>query len=72
VFAARAGAKHVYAIEASGFANKARQNIKNNGLEDVITYVESEPAMQTCLITISVLSVSFRARSKRFSCRSST
>lgn len=37
VFAARAGAKHVYAIEASGFANKARQNIKNNGLENVIT-----------------------------------
>jgi protein arginine N-methyltransferase 3 len=48
VFAARAGAKHVYAIEASGFANKARQNIKNNGLEEVITCVKSEPAIEVC------------------------
>ncbi|KAJ9124202.1 hypothetical protein QFC22_000999 [Naganishia vaughanmartiniae] len=42
MFAARAGAKHVYAIEASGFANKARQNIKNNGLEDVITVIQGK------------------------------
>ena len=37
MFAAKAGAKHVYAIEASGLANKARANIKNNGLDGVIT-----------------------------------
>jgi len=37
VFAAKAGAKHVYAIEASGLAMKARANIRNNGLEGVIT-----------------------------------
>ncbi|KAJ9106082.1 hypothetical protein QFC21_001221 [Naganishia friedmannii] len=42
MFAARAGAKHVYAIEASGFANKARQNIKNNGLEGVITVIQGK------------------------------
>jgi protein arginine N-methyltransferase 3 len=38
VFAAKAGAKHVYAIEASGLAGKARENIVKNGLEDKITY----------------------------------
>jgi protein arginine N-methyltransferase 3 len=37
VFAARAGAKHVYAIEASGVADKARENIKRNSLEGIIT-----------------------------------
>jgi protein arginine N-methyltransferase 3 len=39
VFAAKAGAKKVYAIEASGLASKARENIKNNGLEQIITCV---------------------------------
>ena len=39
VFAARAGAKHVYAIEASGLASKARENITKNGFKDKITYV---------------------------------
>jgi protein arginine N-methyltransferase 3 len=37
VFAARAGAKHVYAIEASGLASKARENIAKNGFKDKIT-----------------------------------
>jgi protein arginine N-methyltransferase 3 len=37
VFAAKAGAKKVYAIEASGLASKARENI--NGLEQIITCV---------------------------------
>ncbi len=36
VFAARAGARHVYAIEASAFASKARDNIRANGLEERI------------------------------------
>lgn len=39
VLAARAGAKHVYAIEASGLATKTRENIAANGLSDVITCV---------------------------------
>ena len=39
MFAAKAGAKQVFAIEASGLASKARENIKNNGLDGVITYV---------------------------------
>lgn len=39
MFAARAGAKHVFAIDASNVALKARQNIKDNNLESVITYV---------------------------------
>jgi hypothetical protein len=39
VLAARAGAKHVYAIEASGLAAKSIANVKKNGLENVITYV---------------------------------
>jgi predicted RNA methylase len=42
VFAARAGAKHVYAIEASGLAHKARKNIANNGLQDRITVVQGK------------------------------
>jgi protein arginine N-methyltransferase 3 len=42
VFAARAGAKHVYAIEASGLAHKARSNIANNNLEHVITVVQGK------------------------------
>jgi predicted nicotinamide N-methyase len=39
VLAATAGAKHVYAIEASGLATKARENITKNGFKDTITYV---------------------------------
>ena len=39
LFAAQAGAKHVYAVDASGIANKARQIVKANGYEDVITFV---------------------------------
>lgn len=36
IFAARAGAKKVYAIERSDFAEKAEQIIKENDLQDVI------------------------------------
>ena len=39
MLAARAGAKHVYAIEASGLAAKSIANVKKNGLENVITSV---------------------------------
>jgi precorrin-6B methylase 2 len=40
VAAARAGARHVYALEASGIASLARQVIAANGLEDRITVIE--------------------------------
>jgi protein arginine N-methyltransferase 3 len=43
VLAAKAGAKHVYAIEASGLAVKARENIVKNGFKDQITYVSPVP-----------------------------
>lgn len=42
VLAAKAGAKHVYAIEASGLASKARENIKRNGFESVITVIQTK------------------------------
>ncbi|KAK4686534.1 type I protein arginine methyltransferase, partial [Tremellales sp. Uapishka_1] len=42
MLAAKAGAKHVYAIEASGFAVKARENIKGNGFENVITVIQGK------------------------------
>ena len=37
MFAARAGARKVFAIEASGVGVKAEQNFKDNGFEDIIT-----------------------------------
>ncbi|WVR08113.1 hypothetical protein IAU60_005159 [Kwoniella sp. DSM 27419] len=42
MLAAKAGAKHVYAIEASGLAVKARENIAKNGLSQVITVVQGK------------------------------
>ncbi|WWD20249.1 hypothetical protein CI109_104725 [Kwoniella shandongensis] len=42
MLAAKAGAKHVYAIEASGLAVKARENITKNGFKDVITVVQGK------------------------------
>lgn len=42
MLAARAGAKKVYAIEASGLASKTRDNIRANGLEDVITVIQGK------------------------------
>ncbi|ELP91880.1 protein arginine N-methyltransferase 1, putative [Entamoeba invadens IP1] len=40
LFAARAGAKHVYAIERAGVSEKAKQVVKDNGYEDVITVIK--------------------------------
>jgi hypothetical protein len=37
MFAARAGARKVFAIEASGVGIKAQQNFNDNGYEDTIT-----------------------------------
>lgn len=42
VLAAKAGAKHVYAIEASGLAVKARENIQKNGFANVITVIQGK------------------------------
>ena len=39
LFAARGGAKRVIAVDASGIAEKAKQIVKANGSEDIITYV---------------------------------
>ena len=39
MFAARSGAKRVYAVDASDIVKRAEEIIKDNGHEDVITYV---------------------------------
>lgn len=39
MFAARAGAKRVYAVDASAIAVKAERNVRDNGLEGVIQVV---------------------------------
>lgn len=42
IFAARAGAKHVYAIEYAEIALFAREIVKRNGLEDKITIIKGK------------------------------
>jgi len=42
IFAAKAGAKHVYAIENAEIAHFAREIIKKNGLEDKITVIKGK------------------------------
>jgi tRNA/tmRNA/rRNA uracil-C5-methylase (TrmA/RlmC/RlmD family) len=42
IFAARAGAKHVYAVENAEIAYFAREIIKKNGLEDKITILKGK------------------------------
>lgn len=42
IFAARAGAKHVYAVENANIAIHARNIIEKNGLSDVITVVKGK------------------------------
>jgi len=42
IFAARAGAKHVYAIEFAEIATFAREIIRKNGLEDKITVIKGK------------------------------
>lgn len=42
IFAARAGAKHVYALEFAHIANYATEIIKANGLSDKITVIKSK------------------------------
>ncbi len=42
IFAARAGAKHVYAIDAAEIASYAREIVKRNGFEDKITVIRGK------------------------------
>ncbi|RYO99338.1 hypothetical protein DL764_006839 [Monosporascus ibericus] len=42
MFCARAGASRVYAVDASAIADKARENVYQNGLSDVITVVRGK------------------------------
>lgn len=42
IFAARAGAKHVYAIDNAEIALHAREIIKDNGLSDKITVIKGK------------------------------
>ncbi|RYP92356.1 hypothetical protein DL770_001558 [Monosporascus sp. CRB-9-2] len=42
MFCARAGASRVYAVDASAIASKARENVYQNGLSDVITVVRGK------------------------------
>lgn len=53
MLAAKAGAKHVYAIEASGLAVKARENIAKNGFKDTITFVSSFGRVKWLLMIVS-------------------
>ncbi|KZT08853.1 S-adenosyl-L-methionine-dependent methyltransferase [Laetiporus sulphureus 93-53] len=42
LFAARAGARRVFAVDASDIADKARQIVKDNKLDDVITVIRDK------------------------------
>jgi protein arginine N-methyltransferase 1 len=42
IFAVKAGAKHVYAIEAADIAHYAREIIAKNGLSDHITIIKGK------------------------------
>ena len=42
MFAAKAGAKHVYALECSGIVHLGRQIVAENGLTDKITFVQGK------------------------------
>lgn len=42
MFAAKAGAKKVYAVDNSTIINKARRIVKENGLEDIIEFVQGK------------------------------
>lgn len=49
LFAAKAGARKVFAVDASDIAEKAQKNVRANNFDDVITYViSSESSDLTC------------------------
>eukprot|EP00126_Sphaerothecum_destruens_P000334 Sdes_comp10390_c0_seq1m2046 len=42
MFAAKAGARHVYAVDCSDIANRARQIVEMNGFKDQITVIQAK------------------------------
>jgi len=56
IFAARAGAKHVYAIEFADIADYAREIVRKNNLSDKITVIKSkvEEAEIPCKVDIII------------------
>lgn len=42
MFAAKAGAKAVYAVDMSSIAQQAKQIVKDNGFEDIITVMQGK------------------------------
>lgn len=48
LFAAKSGAKHVYAVEASDIAEKAEKIVQQNGLENVVTCVRCLELLLSC------------------------
>jgi len=42
MFAAKAGAAHVYGVECAGIINQAKQIVKDNGFADVITLIKGK------------------------------
>lgn len=52
LFAAKSGAKHVYAVDASDIAVKAEKIVQDNALEDVITWVP--PSLRCIALHLTV------------------
>jgi SAM-dependent methyltransferase len=66
LFAARGGAKRVIAVDASGIAEKAKQIVKENGLEDIITYVDIHPCTTSECNSKHLVSFVAKSRTSRF------
>ena len=64
LFAARAGAKRVFAVDASDIAEKAEKIVKANGFENVITYVVTSSIPSSFVLNPRSPSVFFVGRSK--------
>ncbi len=58
IFAAKAGAKHVYGLEFADIADYAVEIIKNNGLSDKITVIKSK--VEAAVLPVAVFSCSVR------------
>jgi protein arginine N-methyltransferase 3 len=66
LFAARGGAKRVIAVDASGIAEKARQIVKENGLDDIITYVDIRSCTTSKRNRQHLVSCAAKSRTLRF------
>ena len=51
LFAAKAGARQVLAVEASDIAEKARHIVETNGLGDIITVIKGKVGLNFVLLT---------------------